>query len=415
MATIVHIDCNTFFASCEIATRPQLTGKPVVVANCNEAGGGIILALNAQAKAIGLHRGQPVFQVKNLLQQHHVELCPVDHKKYRRISHQIMQTVLDQAIILQFQQYSIDEFFGSLPVDDENEIRHYVQMVKDAITAHTGIPVSCGCACTYTLAKIATHYAKQYAGYHGICILPASQREKALKLLPVNEVWGIGRSLRKKMPALHITTAWDYATKDKPTIQQYFGTQGLRTWKELNGTPAINLNRPSTQQSIMQSRTFTYMLSSLPDLQQQVSTFCSDCCKKLRNQKSTCRQVTVFIATNRHRTDLPQYHNATTAKLSSPSCDTTLITKTALQLVNQLFKTGYQYKQAGVILADITIGENRQLDLFEQDNCRKKNALMHTIDAINAKFGDHTIRLAIQNTPEKYNTDIISFYEENNN
>ena len=145
---ILHIDCNSYFASCEVATRPGLEGKPVVVANDNEAGGGVILALTPEAKALGLKRGTPLFKVRSLIRLNDVVVCPADHKKYRRISHHIMEIVQQQQIVLDFVQYSVDEFFGMLPLDDPDEVRHYVSKVKEAITSATRIPVSCGCSQT---------------------------------------------------------------------------------------------------------------------------------------------------------------------------------------------------------------------------------------------------------------------------
>ena len=401
MSTIVHIDCNAFFASCEIATRPQLQNTPVIVANSNEAGGGVILALNDKAKALGLKRGTPLFKIKHLLSQYAIQVCPADHKKYHRISRQIMQIVIQQGIILNFQQYSIDEFFGTLPIDDPSEIRIYIQMVKDAITTGSNIPVSCGCSSTYTLAKIATHYAKHYSGYKGICILTPDKRQQALSRLPVADVWGIGRSLQKKMASLNILTAWDFACLPLSRIQTDFGTQGLHTWQELHGVSSIKIHKNAQQQSIMQSHSFPYMLSSLPDLQKAVCNFAGNCSAKLRAQHSICRSITLFVNTNRHRKDLAQYSNTKKCKLTHYSNDTSLITKTSLELLRQIYRSGYQYKQAGLILSDIISDQGRQLDLFDQNDYAKKNQLMKTIDSINAKFGDDTIHLAVQDNSEK--------------
>ncbi len=401
MSVIVHIDCNAFFASCEIATQPELQHLPVVVANVNETGGGVILALNEKAKALGLKRGIPLFKIKNILSQHPVHVCPVDHKKYQRISQQIMHIVLRQAIVLDFRQYSVDEFFGTLPLNEPQEIRKYVQMVKDTITNESKIPVSCGCSSTYTLAKIATHYAKHYKGYKGICILTPDKRQQALSRLPVADVWGIGRSLQKKTAALNIVTAWDYACLPIENIQRDFGTQGLHTWQELNGIAGIQLNTHTQKQSIMQSRSFPRMLTSFSDLQKEISTFAVNCCTKLRAQNSLCRTVTLFIKTNRHRKDLAQYHNAKKCKLSNYTNDTAIISQAGLQLLKQVYHPDYQYKQAGIILSDIISAQGRQLDLFEENNYTKKNKLMKTIDSINAKFGDNTIHLAIQGNCDK--------------
>lgn len=383
----IHIDCNSFFASCEIATRPELAEKPVVVANDNEAGGGIILALNAEAKALGLKRGNPVFQVRRLLEQNHVEVCHVDHKKYRSISKQIMDVVQRQAIVLDFVQYSVDEFFGTIPVDEPDEVRRYVQKVKDLITSETGIPVSCGCSQSYTLAKVATHYAKHYAGYHGICVLPPDKREKALRMLPIGDVWGVGRQNRKKLAQLGIGTAWDFAECDERKVESIFSVTGLRTYRELRGIPCIDLHRSELQRSISQSRTFAYMIEDRNELEAHIRSFAADCAVKLRAQHGVCAQVGVFVSTNRHRDDLPQYINGAMSKLVTPTADTPIIVKAAVSLFGTLFRNGYRYKQAGVTLANITEETGLQLDLFSAPEDEKRRKIMKITDEINAKFG----------------------------
>ena len=175
----LHIDCNTFFASCEVATDPTLKGRPVVVSNDNDVGGGVILALTPEAKALGLKRGVPLFKVRKQLERDGVVVCQADHKKYHRISQQVMNAVQKQDIVLDFVQYSVDEFFGVLPLDNPDELEHYTRKVMDNITSSTGIPVGCGCSTTYTLAKVATGFAKRYPAYHGVCVLPPEKREKA--------------------------------------------------------------------------------------------------------------------------------------------------------------------------------------------------------------------------------------------
>ena len=395
----LHIDCNSYFASCEVATRPGLEGKPVVVANDNEAGGGIILALTAEAKALGLKRGIPLFKVRNLLKLNHVVICPPDHKKYRRISKQIMSAVQEQAIVLDFVQYSVDEFFGSLPAEEPDEVRHYVSRVKEMITSTTGIPVSCGCSQSYTLAKVATHYAKHYKGYHGICVLTPENRRKALSMLDIADVWGIGRKNQKKLIERGIRTAQDFVDCDEKMVESLFTVAGIRTWRELQGIPSIDLHRPAQQRSIMQSRTFTYMTDKLDDLEQYVRTFATSCAAHLRQQHGVCRMVTVFLSTNRHRDDLAQYRNSGSVKLPSPTADTPTIIKAALAALQQLYRQGFLYKQAGVILNDISEEQGMQLDLFTETQDERRRKLMKVADALNQKFGDDTISFGITPNP----------------
>jgi len=394
----VHIDCNSYFASCEVATRPGLAGRPVVVANDNEAGGGVILALSPEAKALGLKRGTPLFQVRSLLRLNDVVICPSDHKKYRRISRQIMDTVQRQEIILDFVQYSVDEFFGQLPIEEPDEVRGYVRKVMDAITTGTGIPVSCGCSQTYTLAKVATHYAKHYRGYEGICVLTPANRRKALSMLGIADVWGIGRQNRKKLTELGIATAQDFADCDERMIAPLFSVAGLRTWRELRGMPCIDLHRPTAQRSIMQSRTFARMTESLDDMDRYIHSFASACAAHLREQHSVCRSVTVFLSTNRHRNDLDQYRNSGSVKLTTPTADTPTIVKAASAALAKLYREGFLYKQAGVVLTDISEEKGMQLDLFTEADDERHRRLMQVADELNRKFGDDTINFGRNNS-----------------
>lgn len=391
----LHIDCNSFFASCEIASNRALEGTPVVVANDNEAGGGIILALNAEAKALGLKRGNPVFQVRSLLKLNHVNVCPADHRKYHSVSSNIMRAVQQQGLVLDFVQYSVDEFFGSMPLDDEQELRLYVGKVKDLIWEETHIPVSCGCADTYTLAKVATHFAKSHKGYHGICVLNEEKRERALSLLPVGEVWGIGRRNQAKLTKMCIVTALDLVHVDEQKIKSIFGVSGLRTWYELRGRACIDLERSAQQKSIMQSRTFAYMTDKKAELNKNIAGYAQACCTSLRHQQSMAAAVTVFIATNPHRADLPQYSNSATQKFRSPTDDTSLVMKEAQKLLDSIFRKGYQYKRAGIILTGITEVEGSQLDLFSAENDERRRKLMKVTDVINQKFGHDAIGFSV--------------------
>lgn len=392
----IHIDCNNFFVSCELVSRPDLQGTPVVVANDNEAGGGIILALNKEAKAIGLKRGNPLFQVREIIDKQHVTIINVHHSLYHQISNQIMEVVHRSEMVLDFVQYSVDEFFGTMPDDDPERLRAYLQQVKDLIMRETSIPVSCGAGHSYTLAKTATHFAKCYSGYDGICIMPMEKRQRALELLAANEVWGLGRRSKPLLEQLHISTAWQFAQQDKETIQRLFGVRGVRTWMELNGTPAIVLEGHEKQKSIMHSRTFAHMFSERVDLEREISNFVMSAATKLRAQKQLCQSVHIFLATNRHREDLPQYRNDATIRLTHPTDDTSLLIRTAIKALKETYKKGYQYKQAGVILEQLVNNDSIQMDLFTADDLTKKKRLMAAIDDINRKFGANQIHFAIQ-------------------
>ena len=395
----IHLDCNNFFVSCELVSRPELRGTPVVVANDNGNNGGIILALNQEAKAVGLRRGNPLFQVTQLIEQQHVTVIDVHHQLYHDISHQIMDHVRQTEMVLDFVQYSVDEFFGMMPDDDPTRLRGYLLQLKNLIWDKTGIPVSCGAGMSYTLAKTATWFAKHYPAYEGICIMPADKREQALAKVPIENVWGIGRRSIKKLTQEGIRTALDYTQKSEAWVHRLFNVTGVRTWKELRGEPAITLASHERQKSIMYSRTFAHMTDSKSVLLRELSNYATAATRRLREQGSLCGAVTVFLATNRHRTDLAQYNTDDTLNLTTPTDDTRAVMQAVSILLERIYQPRYQYKQAGVILTQLQSNSGMQLDLFApqqaEDRTRQKR-LMQAIDSINERFGKNQIHFAVQ-------------------
>lgn len=395
---IVHIDCNNFFASCEMAFMPKYRNKPVIVANDNEAGGGVILALSSEAKKMGFKRGMPIFQVKELIKDKQVFLFHSNISKYKKISKLIMQLVVAQDIVQDIVQYSIDEFFGSIPIDDEIVVRKYIEKVKKEIQQKTDIPVSCGCSQSYTLAKVATWYSKHYKGYNGICILAEKNREKALEGIPISDIWGIGKSHLRFLSENGIRTALDFTKMSEVVVKRAMKIGGQRTWLELHGTPAIVLNNSPKQKSMSQSQTLAFMTDDLLKLKELIADFASNLAYKLREQNSVCKNITVTLHTNRHRLDLPQYSANDTIKLITPTQDTRLIIKTAISILESIYQPNFMYKKIGIILTEISSASNIQLDLFETNDLGKSKKLMQAMDEINKKFGHETLHSALQST-----------------
>lgn len=395
---ILHIDCNSFFASCEVSLRPDLVGKPVVVANCNEAGGGIILALTSEAKALGFKRGMPVFQCREALNTHHVAVFPANLPKYVDISRRLMQVVKDEGVVLNFTQYSVDEFFGQLPTDDPAELRDVAGQVKERINQCTGIPVSCGLSLTFTLAKVATWYAKHYPAYQGVCVLPSDKLDVALRGIPLPDVWGIGRRTAPRLEAMGMHSAWDFAQKPEYLVQRLLHTPGVRTWKELHGTPCIDIEHLSRQRSIMHSRTFAYMTDSKSQLQTYLCNYAAAAARKLRDQHSVCLAVTVFVGTNPHRDDLEQYGGSETVRLKVATADTSAIANAAIDALEKVYRPGYRYKRAGILLSDIVGDEAVQLDMFDDTSAHMERSrrLMAAMDKLNTRYGMDSVRMASQ-------------------
>ena len=404
---ILHIDCNTFYASCEVSLRPDLRGKPVVVANCNEAGGGIILALTKEAKALGLRRGDPVFKVTKLLNDNNVAVFPANLPKYVDISRRLMQVVRDMELVLNFQQYSVDEFFGELPIEDPKQLHDTALQIKHHIEHCTGIPVSCGLSLTYTLAKVATRYAKNFAGYQGACVLPKDKIEVALSKVEIADVWGIGRRTAPKLQAHGISTALDFYNASETFVRRLLNINGVRSWKELHGIPSIDISSPERQQSICHSRTFTYMTNDIQVLRTYISDYAVAVARKLRAQHSVCLAVSAFLSTNPFREDLVQYSNFATTKFNVATADTRDICKAAVAALEAIYRPGLQYKKAGVVLSEITSDESVQLSLFEDSSQKvKSDKLMAALDSLTDKYGMDSVKLASQgfSKPEMYIT-----------
>lgn len=228
--------------------------------------------------------------------------------------------------------------------------------------------------------------AKQYSGYNGICILPEEKREKALQLLPIEEVWGIGRAFRKHLERTNIKTAWDFIQKSDEYILNVFNSTAVNTWKELRGIRAIELKKHDQRQSIAHTRTLTRTSHDLDYLLQQLSSYTSAAAFKLREQHSCCQQLTVFLQTNRHRTDLPQYTNEQTHKFASPESDSGTLIAAAAQAFRTIYRPGYEIKRLGVILDKIVDADTIQLDLFEDPHKQRLRKAQSAVDAINRKF-----------------------------
>ena len=395
---ILHIDCNTFYASCEVSLRPDLVGKPVVVANCNEAGGGIILALTKEAKALGLKRGNPVFQVNDILNRNNVAVFPANLAKYVDISKRLMQVVKDLDMVVDFKQYSIDEFFGVLPLDDTKDLREAAVTIRNHINQCVGIPVSCGISLTYTLAKTATWYAKHYAGYKGVCVLTEDKIETALSGIAVADVWGIGRKTAPKLEGKGIATALMFYKLPEYEVSRLLNVNGVRTWKELHGIPSVDIDSPARQKSIVHSRTFTYMTSDIEKMRAYIAGYAVAASRKLRDQHSVCKCVSVFISTNPHRDDLDQYGNYATTTLDVASADSIEITNAAIKALERIFLPTFRYKRAGVMLTDIAGDDAIQLGLFSQSpsEIERSRRLMETLDRLTSRYGMDSVRLAVQ-------------------
>ncbi len=388
------VDCNSFFCSVEKVFHPGLEGKPVVVLSSND---GCIVALTPEAKAVGLHRGDPIFKVKDIVKRHDVQIFSTNMRLYAAMSKRIVNIM--RKCVHRVEQYSIDESFCDL---SEYE-RHYdlvslMRQVKDRIKLYTDIPVSVGIAPTKTLAKMGSKFAKQYKGYHGVCMIDTEEkRRKALSLFDLADVWGIGRHTLAKLQYCGIHTPLEFADRSEGWVRSHLTKPGLQTWRELNGIPCIDTSEVARNKTICSSRSFGTMVSDIASLKSSVAHFASSCANKLRAQQSAASSVTVFIYSNRFRTDLTQYANSATVTLATPTSDTIEITSAAVKALESIFVDGIMYKKSGVVVSDIVPAAHVQLDIFDKVRNRPERAkLMEAMDRINQRYGVKTLHLAVE-------------------
>ena len=391
------VDCNNFFVSCERVFQPQLEGKAVVVLSNND---GCVVARSNESKAMGIKMCTPFYQVKHFVDEGRLHACSSNYALYGDLSDRVMSLLADA--VPKIEIYSIDEAFLHLDGIQEGQIPQLCRDLVEKIRKWVGVPVSIGVAPTKTLAKIASHFAKKYKGYRGVCMMDTDgKRLKALSMTPIDDVWGIGRRLAPQMTSKGIQTALDFAQRPREWVEANFHVPGLRTWTELNGTVSLEEERAERRQSICTSRSFSDMIDDEKELVLRVSDFAAMCARKLREEHSAACDVTVFLYTNRFRDDLKQYFPSATLRLEVAANSTQEIVGTALKAFRTIFRPGYKYKKAGVIVGSIVPDDCVQASLFDYDEelRKKQDRLSMVMDAVNSAAegsGSSLLRLATQ-------------------
>jgi DNA polymerase V len=386
------IDCNNFYASCERLFRPDLIDKPICVLSNND---GCVIARSNEAKALGIPMGAPAFQYEAIFKQHQVYVFSANFALYGDMSQRVMSLLNEFSPNIEI--YSIDEAFLKLSGFDYINLQKLGEEIQVKITKWTGIPISVGIAPTKALAKVANRIAKKYAKKTKSTYLIDNEekRIKALRWLKVEDIWGIGRQHAKRLMELQVKTAYDFTQIQDSWVKKHLSIVGIRLKRDLEGIATLDLEDIKTKKNIATTRTFEKNYTELSQIQERIKTFAISCAEKLRQQKSSCKTILVFIQTNGNRKDLPQYHRNIVVKLPFATNSSIELAQFADFGLKQIFKEGFHYKKAGVIVLDFTPDDKIQLNLFKNRSMRHI-PLMKTLDKINAKFGQQKVKFASQ-------------------
>ncbi|HBI11902.1 MAG TPA: DNA polymerase V subunit UmuC, partial [Franconibacter pulveris] len=373
------IDVNSFYTSCETIWRPDLLNKPVVVLSNND---GCIISRSAQAKRLGVQMGAPYFQQKALLEREGVVVFSSNYALYGDMSQRVMTTL--EAMCPRVDVYSIDEAFADL--SGIGDLETFGRAIRDTVYQHTRLTVGVGIAPTKTLAKLANHAAKTWTKTGGVVDLsnPLRQR-KLMALLPVSDVWGVGRRLSARLNAMGIENALQLAQSDIGFIRKNFSVVLERTVRELRGESCLAFEEtPATKQEIISSRSFGTKVSEYKAVREGICTWAARAAEKLRAERQYCRYVSAFLKTSPHDAHAPYYSNRAGITLSTPTHDTRDILAAAVRCLEAIWREGLHYQKAGVMLGDFFSQGVAQLNLFDPYAPKANSeALMTVMDKLN--------------------------------
>lgn len=394
------VDVNNFYVSCERVFQPKLENVPLVVLSNND---GCAVARSAEVKALGVTMGTPWFRMQDLARRHRISAFSSNYALYGDMSNRVATILRDFAPDIEV--YSVDESFLRVEA-----VAHLYggapamgRQMRERIKQWTGLPVCVGCGPTKTLAKLANHLAKKHAVFNGVCDLNSLSRPERLQWMhkvEVGEVWGVGRRLVHRLQANNIHTVLDLRNASPKHLQAQFGVLMARTCSELRGISCLELEdiAPPRRQ-ILSSRSFGVPVESVAELSEAVSTYVARAAEKLRRQASVAAAIHVFVQTNRFNDDEPQYDAGRLVPLPEPSDDTLVLTHYALLGLKAIFRPGYRYKKAGIMLSLLSDKTTRQVSLFDDPEARVRSARrMAALDAINRQFGRDTLRSGASGT-----------------
>jgi len=393
-------DIDNCYVSCERVFRPDLKGKPVVVLSNND---GCIVARSNEAKTMGIKEGTPYFQLAGQFPNEKIAVFSSNYELYGELTGRVVSIISKETPA--YFRYSIDECFMYLDGIGLDRLQQWGVNLHRRVKREVGIPISIGLAPTKTLAKIASKLAKKFEIYHHCCMIDDDyKREKALEWCPIEDVWGIGRRYAARLQSLGCKTALDLARHHKDWVRQTFNNINMvRTWQELNGVDAVPNEELAKKKSICTSRSFNGMISDYETLRTQVANYAARCAEKLRQQGTVASIVGVFLNTNAFREDLAQYWNFQETRLITPSNSAITIVEAANDVLKGIYRQGYLYKKAGVIVMGIGPDSPIQQDLFDinAEQFQKMRRLDEVVDRINRLHGSETIVLGSQQYTRK--------------
>ena len=402
METIfLHIDGNCFYCSCERIFRPSLRRRPVVVLSNND---GCIVSLTREAKRVGLRRGMPFFKVKDIVAEHGVAVFSSNYELYNSISGRMQRTIA--SMVPRMESYSIDEIFGDLSGLEEGDpvrLTLLVQEIRHRVRQWVGVPTCAGIAPTKTLAKLCDHFAKTYPAFKGVVNwmeLTEDRRSKAMAITPIREVWGIGRRIREKLEVMGVRTVLDLARMDSGLVRRRFGVVLERTHRELNGVSCIALQETVPERlQIVRTRSFARACADADSLKAALTVHMSDAVRALRQQQSAAGTVGVLFHSDSFRRDVPHHAVFEFERLPHACADLITLTHKVVELVERYYKSGIEYKKAGVVLTDLvpaaeTLVRETLFDGEEIEALQRRERVQGVLDLLTRKYGKDILGMA---------------------
>ena len=390
------VDCNNFYVSCERVFNPGLNNIPVVVLSNND---GCVVARSNEAKALGIKMGSPAFKNRELFEKHGVKVYSSNYSLYGDMSCRVMSSLA--GFVPDMEIYSIDEAFlllNKLPGQPDS----FARDIRKNVFKWTGIPVSIGIGPTKTLAKIANRFAKKNPEHGGVLNLTDNPRlQEYLQQTDIEDVWGIGHRSALLLRSFGVRTARDFAGRQRDWVTSKMTVTGLQTLLEIQGRACFALTKtPRPNKTIISSRSFGRGVDSREDLKQALAGYVTRAVRKLRAQGSVCSNLTVFLLTNKFRKDLPQYTNSQMIRIPYPTDYTPVLIRYAHKVLDKIYRSGYIYRKAGIMLAAIEPKNRRQLTFFmpSREEEKKEQKIMAVMEKINTRWGRETIRPAAMGT-----------------